>query len=36
MVYPDAVWYTYVDRHDIDEIIEEHIRNGRVVARLQI
>ncbi len=34
VVYPDAVWYTYVDRADIDEIIEEHLRNGRVVERL--
>ena len=35
-VYPDAVWYTYVDRADIDEIIEEHVTHGRVVARLRI
>lgn len=36
VVYPEAVWYTYVDRADIDEIIEEHLRNGRVVERLRI
>jgi (2Fe-2S) ferredoxin len=36
VVYPEAVWYTYVDQHDIDEIIEEHIKNGRVVERLKI
>jgi (2Fe-2S) ferredoxin len=36
VVYPDAVWYTYVDRADIDEIIEEHLRNGRVVDRLRM
>ena len=35
-VYPDAVWYTYVDQEDIDEILEEHLTNGRVVARLVI
>jgi (2Fe-2S) ferredoxin len=35
-VYPQGVWYTYVDRHDIDEIIEEHLVNGRVVQRLRI
>ncbi|MEE8342701.1 MAG: (2Fe-2S) ferredoxin domain-containing protein [Gammaproteobacteria bacterium] len=35
-VYPDAVWYTYVDREDIDEILEEHLVNGRVVERLLI
>jgi len=36
VVYPEAVWYTYVDRADIDEIIEEHLQNGRVVERLRI
>jgi len=36
VVYPEGVWYTYVDREDIDEIIEEHLLNGRVVKRLQI
>jgi (2Fe-2S) ferredoxin len=36
VVYPEAVWYTYVDRADVDEIIEEHLRNGRRVDRLRI
>jgi len=36
VVYPEAVWYTYVDRQDIDEIIDEHLVNGRVVDRLRI
>ena len=36
VVYPDAVWYTYLDRADVDEIIEEHLRNGRIVERLRI
>ncbi|MSQ72147.1 MAG: (2Fe-2S) ferredoxin domain-containing protein [Betaproteobacteria bacterium] len=36
VVYPDGVWYTYVDEQDIDEIIEEHVQNGRVVDRLRI
>ncbi len=36
VVYPEAVWYTYVDRADIDEIIEEHVRHGRVVERLKL
>jgi (2Fe-2S) ferredoxin len=36
VVYPEAVWYTYVDREDVDEIIEEHLRNGRIVERLRI
>ncbi len=34
VVYPEAVWYTYVDEHDIDEIVESHLKNGRVVERL--
>lgn len=36
VVYPEEVWYTYVDEADIDEIIEEHLVNGRVVDRLRI
>lgn len=35
-IYPEAVWYTYIDEHDIDEIIEEHLQHGRIVERLQI
>jgi (2Fe-2S) ferredoxin len=34
VVYPEAVWYTYVDVHDIDEIVESHLKNGVVVERL--
>ena len=36
MVYPDEVWYTYIDKEDVDEIIEEHLINGRIVDRLRI
>jgi len=36
VVYPDAVWYTYLDQADIDEIIEEHLQNGRIVERLRM
>jgi (2Fe-2S) ferredoxin len=36
VVYPDDVWYSYLDKQDIDEIIDEHLVNGRVVERLQI
>jgi (2Fe-2S) ferredoxin len=36
VVYPDAVWYTYVDEADIDEIVESHLRDGKVVERLKI
>jgi len=34
VVYPEAVWYTYVDASDIDEIVDSHLKNGRVVERL--
>ena len=36
VVYPEGIWYTYVDKEDIDEIVEEHLVNGRVVERLRI
>jgi (2Fe-2S) ferredoxin len=36
VVYPDAVWYTYVDNDDIDEIIDQHVIKGQPVARLMI
>jgi len=36
VVYPEAVWYTYVDNDDIDEIVESHLKNGKVVERLLI
>jgi (2Fe-2S) ferredoxin len=36
VVYPDAVWYTYVDCADIDEILERHVLGGEIVERLRI
>ena len=36
VVYPEGTWYTYVDQQDIDEIIDEHLVNGRKVERLLI
>ena len=36
VVYPEEVWYTYVDQSDVDEIIDEHLVGGRVVERLKI
>lgn len=36
VVYPEGVWYTYVDESDLDEIISEHLQHGRVVERLKI
>ena len=34
VVYPEGVWYTYVDQNDVDEIVESHLKNGKVVERL--
>jgi (2Fe-2S) ferredoxin len=34
VVYPEAVWYTFVDEADIDEIVESHLRGGQIVQRL--
>jgi (2Fe-2S) ferredoxin len=34
VVYPEETWYTYVDQHDIDEIVERHLKHGEVVERL--
>ncbi len=34
VVYPEEVWYTYLDNDDIDKIVESHLKNGRVVERL--
>ena len=36
VVYPDNVWYTYIDQEDIEEIIQEHLVNGRIVTRLRL
>jgi len=36
VVYPQEIWYTYIDQADIDEIIDEHLIHGRVVERLRI
>jgi (2Fe-2S) ferredoxin len=34
VVYPEAVWYSFVDNDDIDEIVESHLKHGKVVERL--
>jgi (2Fe-2S) ferredoxin len=34
VVYPEAVWYTFVDNDDIDEIVDSHLLNGQIVERL--
>jgi (2Fe-2S) ferredoxin len=34
VVYPQGTWYTYLDRADLDEIIDSHLRDGVPVQRL--
>lgn len=34
VIYPDAVWYTYNNYDDIDEIIESYLLRGKLVPRL--
>jgi (2Fe-2S) ferredoxin len=36
VVYPDETWYTYVDKADLDEIVEQHLKQGKVVERLRL
>ena len=36
VVYPDAVWYTYVDREDVEEILLQHLIGGEPVERLML
>jgi (2Fe-2S) ferredoxin len=36
VIYPEGTWYTYVDKHDIDEILEQHLAQGKMVERLKI
>ncbi|MHB8535415.1 MAG: (2Fe-2S) ferredoxin domain-containing protein [Sulfuricaulis sp.] len=36
VIYPEGTWYTYVDKEDIDEIIEQHLQRGLSVERLKM
>ncbi|MBP9742831.1 MAG: (2Fe-2S) ferredoxin domain-containing protein [Burkholderiales bacterium] len=36
VIYPEGVWYTYIDEADIKEIIDQYVINGEIVERLQI
>jgi (2Fe-2S) ferredoxin len=36
VIYPEETWYSFIDRQDIDEIVERHLRQGQVVERLKI
>jgi (2Fe-2S) ferredoxin len=36
VVYPEGVWYSFVDQTDVAEIVESHLKNGQVVERLLV
>jgi (2Fe-2S) ferredoxin len=36
VIYPEGTWYRVTSREDVDELIREHLQNGRVVDRLTI
>lgn len=36
VVYPDAVWYGFVQLSDVQEIVQSHLVEGRPVERLRL
>ena len=34
VIYPEGIWYTYSTKEDVDEILQTHLVEGRVVSRL--
>lgn len=36
VVYPEGVWYSFVDNEDIDEIVDSHLLQGQPVERLML
>ena len=34
VIYPQAIWCTYKNKLDIDDIIEQHLIQGKVIERL--
>ncbi|VAX11768.1 Ferredoxin, 2Fe-2S [hydrothermal vent metagenome] len=36
VIYPQAIWYTWIDEDDVDEIIEQHLQQGKIVGRLRV
>ena len=35
VVYPDNIWYSHLKLEDVPVIVEEHLKNGQPVERLQ-
>jgi len=36
VIYPEAIWYSYQNQADIDEIIDQHLLQDKPVTRLQL
>lgn len=36
VIYPDNIWYGSLNADDVDEIVESHIINGKIVEKLEI
>ena len=36
VIYPEGVWYSYRTPHDVDEILQAHLVEGRRVERLML
>ena len=36
VVYPQGTWYHYETREDIDRILEQHLKGGQPVTKLEL
>ncbi|MCE1171889.1 ferredoxin [Azovibrio restrictus] len=36
VVYPEGTWYTFIDQEDVEEIIQTHLVQDKIVERLQV
>ena len=36
VVYPEGIWYTYVDNTDLEDILQQHLIDGQPVERLRL
>jgi (2Fe-2S) ferredoxin len=36
VIYPEGIWYTFVDVEDVEEVIQSHLIQGHPVERLQL
>ena len=36
VIYPQQTWYTYIDQEDLEEILQQHLLQGKEVEKLKI